>query len=174
MRMGQRNEPLPLAAHPIISCGDGVTPRINGEKVFVFPVPPAHTDGDSFVHFTGSGVLHPGDVYRSTGYPIIDTYNGGRFTGTIDALELAIELANKDTRIIPGHGKLATRSDVIELRNMLVAIEKTITAMIDDGLALEDVIAANPTREFHSRWGNTPEWYPVARFVEIIFNELSE
>ena len=119
-------------------------------------------------------MLHLGDVYRNTGYPIVDTHSGGRFTGTIDALELAIELGDKDTRIIPGHGKLATRSDVIELRNMLVAIEQIIAAMIDAGWALEEVIAANPTREFDSRGGNTPEWYPVERFVEIIFNESSE
>ncbi len=174
VRNGKQGKPLPSAALPVISYGDGITFHINGEKVFVFPVPPAHTDGDSFVHFTRSNVLHLGDVYRNTGYPVIDTYNGGSFTGTIDALDLAIELADENTRIIPGHGVVATRDDVAEFRDMLVAIEAKVAELMDAGLALAEIIAAGPTREFDPRWGNTPEWYPVPRFIEIIVNELSE
>ena len=68
----------------------------------MFLAPPAHTDGDTFVHFPESDVLHLGDVFRTTSYPIIDVYNGGTLAGTIEALNLALSLAGPETKVIPG------------------------------------------------------------------------
>ena len=73
-------------ARPVVTYTDAVTFHLNGEQVRAFLVPPAHTDGDSFVYFSGSDVLHMGDVFRTNMYPIIDVYNGGTFSGMIEAL----------------------------------------------------------------------------------------
>ncbi|MDP2379747.1 MAG: MBL fold metallo-hydrolase, partial [Pseudohongiella sp.] len=94
----------PPGALPVITYSDAISFHLNGEEVRVFIAPPAHTDGDSFVHFLGSDVMHLGDVFRTNMYPIIDVYNGGSFLGMIAAMELAIELAGPDTKVIPGHG----------------------------------------------------------------------
>ena len=67
----------PVEARPFITYDDRITFHFNGEEVRVFLAPPAHTDGDTFVHFPESDVLHLGDVFRTTSYPIIDVYNGG-------------------------------------------------------------------------------------------------
>ena len=69
---------------------DAISFHLNGEEVQVFHAPPAHTGGDSFVYFTGSDVLHLGDVFRTNMYPIIDHYNGGSFLGMIKAMGLAL------------------------------------------------------------------------------------
>lgn len=76
----------PEGARPVVTYTDAVTFHLNGEQVRAFLVPPAHTDGDSFVYFSGSDVLHIGDVFRTNMYPIIDVYNGGTFSGMIEAL----------------------------------------------------------------------------------------
>ena len=95
---------LPEVALPVLTYSDTATIHLNNEQVHAFPVPPAHTDGDSFIHFRGSNVLHLGDVFRTVAFPVIDTNNGGTLKGTIDALGIAIGLAGPETKIIPGHG----------------------------------------------------------------------
>ena len=92
----------PVAARPIITYNDGITFHWNGEDVRAFLAPPAHTDGDTFVYFPGSDVLHLGDVFRTTSYPIVDVYNGGTVAGTIRALQMARDIAGPRTRIHSG------------------------------------------------------------------------
>ena len=92
-------------ARPILTFNDAVTFHMNGEEVRAFLAPPAHTDGDSFVYFVDSDVLHLGDVFQTNGeYPLIDVYNGGSVSGMIEAMEIAIGLAGPNTKVIPGHG----------------------------------------------------------------------
>ena len=89
--------------------------HFNNEEVRAFLVPPAHTDGDTFVYFPGSDVLHLGDVFRTTSYPIIDKFNGGTLRGTISALDIALSLAGAETKIIPGHGlEIVDRERIIK------------------------------------------------------------
>ena len=71
---------LSEAALPVLTYSGTVTIHLNGEQVHVFPVPPSHTDGDSFIHFRGSDVLHLGDVFRTVAFPVIDRNNGARWT----------------------------------------------------------------------------------------------
>ena len=104
-RRGGSFAPRPTAgARPVVTYNDAVSFHFNGEEVRAFLAPAAHTDGDTFVHFPGSDVLHLGDVFRTTSYPIVDVYNGGTVAGTIAALEKAIGMAGPRTRVIPGHG----------------------------------------------------------------------
>ena len=112
---------LPEVALPVLTYSDTATIHLNGEQVHVFPVPPAHTDGDSFIHFRGSDVLHLGDVFRTVAFPVIDTNNGGTLEGTIAALGIAVGLAGPHTKIIPGHGEVSSREDVMEFRDMVLA-----------------------------------------------------
>ena len=97
--------PAPVAARPILTFSDSVTFHMNGEEVRVFLVPRAHTDGDSFVYFVDSDVLHTGSVFRNNMYPIIDVYNGGTVAGMIEALETGIVLSGPNTKVILGKGK---------------------------------------------------------------------
>ena len=94
----------PAAARPLITFNDTMSFHLNGEEVRAFLAPPAHTDGDVFVYFPESDVLHLGDVYRTTSFPIIDVYNGGTLRGTIAAIDLAIDIAGPEAKVIPGHG----------------------------------------------------------------------
>jgi len=137
----------------VLTFGDRVTLHLNGEEVLIIPAPPAHTDGDSYVFFTGSDVLHLGDVFRTTGYPNIDVGNGGTLQGTIDGLRLAQDLAGPDTQIIPGHGVVSDRDGVQELLDLTLEVRERVSKLVEQGMTLEEVVAAQPTADLDARWG---------------------
>lgn len=172
-RGGGRFAPRPVAAaRPVVTYNDTVSFHFNGEEVRAFLAPPAHTDGDTFVHFPESDVLHLGDVFRTTSYPIVDVYNGGTVAGTIEALETALDLAGPETRIIPGHGlEVVGRGALVEFLDMIVDVRDRVRGMIADGRTLEEVMAAAPTAAYDARWGQEASW-TADDFVPIVFYEL--
>jgi glyoxylase-like metal-dependent hydrolase (beta-lactamase superfamily II) len=162
----------PAAARPLITFNDTMSFHLNGEEVRAFLAPPAHTDGDSFVYFSKSDVLHLGDVYRTTSYPIIDIYNGGSLRGTIAAMDKAIDLAGPDTKVIPGHGlEVVGRDELIEFRDMILDIQGQVLSMIREGKKLDEVMAAQPTATYDAEWTDDPGWGPED-FVPVVYYEL--
>jgi glyoxylase-like metal-dependent hydrolase (beta-lactamase superfamily II) len=172
-RGGGRFMPQPAeSARPTVTFQDRTTFRLNGEEVRVFRVPPAHTDGDAFVYFVESDVLHTGDVFRTNMYPIVDVYNGGTVGGMIEALEIAVELAGPDTKVIPGHGFGYTNRDgIVEMLDMLTDVRDRIRGMVAEGLWLEEVLEAAPTAEYDARWRGTESW-TERDLIPIIYAEV--
>jgi cyclase len=163
---------LSAAARPLITFNDSMSFHLNGEEVQAFLVHPAHTDGDVFVYFPESDVLHLGDVYRTTSYPIIDVYNGGSLRGTIAAMDKAIDIAGPNTKIIPGHGlEVVGRDALVEFRDMIIDIQSRVLAMILEGKKLEEVMAARPTADYDAKWTDDPGWGPED-FVPIVYYQL--
>jgi cyclase len=147
------SSPWPAIALPVITFKDPVTLHVNGEDIRVIPVPPAHTDGDSYIYFVSSDVLHMGDVFRTNGYPGIDGPNGGTLQGTLDALQIALDLAGPNTKILSGHGVVSTRDDVRAFRDMILEVKERVTKLVREGKTLEEVEAAKPTADLDARWG---------------------
>ena len=139
---------------PLVTFSEDISFHINGETVRVFKAPDAHTNGDSFIHFTGSNVIHTGDVYRTTTYPYIDVENGGSFLGTIKALDLLIEVSDGNTKIIPGHGVLSNVVEVRAVRDMLLVIRDRVIGSVAAGVPLAEAQTAGLTAEFDARWAN--------------------
>jgi glyoxylase-like metal-dependent hydrolase (beta-lactamase superfamily II) len=160
--------PAPETAMPAATFADELHMHFNGEDIRVFKVPPAHTDGDVYVYFPVSDVLHMGDVFRTTGYPLFDVGNGGSAQGTIEALDVALALAGPNTKMVPGHGDVSTAADVREMRDMIAEVISRVTPLIDQGMTLEQVVAAAPTADLDERWGS-PE-----RFLPGLYQSLAE
>ncbi|MEQ8953948.1 MAG: MBL fold metallo-hydrolase [Gammaproteobacteria bacterium] len=156
----------PKDALPILTYSDAITVHLNGEEVFAFPVPPAHTDGDTFIMFRESDVIHTGDVFRTTAFPVIDTNNGGTLVGTLQALGILIGSAGPNTQILPGHGVISSRADVIAFRDMVEDVAKRVEPMVERGMSYEQVAAANPTAPYNDRYGD-PD-----RFLRAVYTEL--
>jgi cyclase len=167
MTRGIRGEaPSPVAARPILTYANSVHVSLNGEDIDIVKLPDAHTDGDSLIYFRTSNVIHMGDVFRTSAYPVIDTENGGTAAGTIEALRMAIEIAGPQTVILPGHGVLSTEADMQAFLDMLIDVEDRVSKMIDDGMTLEQVIAAAPTADYDADYG-APE-----RFLTGLYTSL--
>ncbi|MGI9203547.1 MAG: MBL fold metallo-hydrolase [Woeseiaceae bacterium] len=137
---------------PLITFNDNISFHINGETVHAFKVPSAHTNGDVFIKFEGSNVVHTGDVYRTTTYAYIDTSNGGSFLGTIAAHNVLIDVSDENTKIVPGHGVVSSVADVTAVRDMLVVIRDRVAAAIRDGKSLAEIQGAGLTSEYDERW----------------------
>lgn len=142
----------------------------NGEDVRLIHPGPAHTDGDTIVFFATSNVIHMGDLFFNGGYPFIDIASGGDVDGYIAAQELALSLADEETRIIPGHGPLAGRADLARTAAMLREARSRIAALIARGMSEEEAVASNPLAEFNADW---TAFYPPDRFVRMVYRGLS-
>ncbi len=156
----------PRDALPVLTYSDAITIHLNGEEVYAFPVPPAHTDGDTFIHFIDSDVIHTGDVFRTTAFPVIDTNNGGTLEGSLQALGLLIGTAGPNTKILPGHGEVSTRMDVMGFRDMILDVKEKVEPMVLSGMSYEEVADADPTAAYNDRYGN-PD-----RFLRAVYTEL--
>jgi glyoxylase-like metal-dependent hydrolase (beta-lactamase superfamily II) len=162
--------PSPAAALPVVTFTETVTFHMNGDEIHVFHVPPAHTDGDSLVHFREADVLHMGDTFFNGMYPFIDLSSGGSISGVIAAADKALSLAGPKTRIIPGHGPVADKAGLQAYRDMLAAVRERISAAIKTGKSLADIQAAKPTVEWDADWGNG--FIPPDKFVEIVYDSV--
>lgn len=131
----------PKEALPVITFNDKMSLHINGEKVIIFHVGNAHTDGDSLLYFTESNVLHTGDTYFKGWYPYVDLKSGGSIDGFIEAAKLGLMLINDETKIIPGHGKLSNKTEYKNYLGMLKGLKSIILAEINSGKTEEEVVA---------------------------------
>jgi glyoxylase-like metal-dependent hydrolase (beta-lactamase superfamily II) len=165
----QNYAPAPKAALPAISFSTTATFHLNGDDVTSIHLPPAHTDGDSFVRFTKANVIHTGDVFAAYRYPFIDIESGGSVKGVLLAIDRTLPLLDDNTKVIPGHGGLSSKKDVLTYRKMISTVIGRIEPMATSGKTLEQVLAAKPTREFDEEWGKFRK--PEA-FVEIVYNGL--
>lgn len=162
----------PSVALPVITFNDTTTFHMNGQTIHVFHVADAHTDGDTLIHFREADVIHMGDTYFNGFYPFIDVASGGSLGGTLVAVEAALALAGANTRIIPGHGPMSNRAELVAYRDMLITARDDIKPMIADGKTVEQVIAARPTSALDGDWGDgflNPE-----RFVRIVYSSLTK
>jgi cyclase len=140
------------AGMPVITFDDGVTFHLNGIRAEVHHVPAAHTDGDAFVVYPDANVIHAGDVFFNELFPFIDLDNGGTVDGYIAAQRQVLEAANDTTRIIPGHGELATRADLERDAAMLLDARAKVKALVDAGRNEADVLAANPLADYDDEY----------------------
>jgi len=135
----------------VITFQESITFHLNGIEVEVFHVESAHTDGDAIVHFKNRGVIHMGDIYFNGSYPFIDLASGGSVDGVIAAVDRVLALPSKPTTIIPGHGPLSNRTQLVSYREMLSTVRERVAAGIASGQSAGEVIASRPTSRFDSR-----------------------
>jgi glyoxylase-like metal-dependent hydrolase (beta-lactamase superfamily II) len=165
--MKQNIPPYPKAALPVVTYNDAVTYHINGDDITAYHIPPAHTDGDSIVRFHNANVVHTGDVFASGRYPFIDVENNnGSIKGIVGAMDKLIPTLDDFTKVIPGHGPVSTKRDVIAYRHMIHTIGTRVEQLVKQGKTLQQVIAAKPAREFDAEWG---KFRKTDSFVELVY-----
>ena len=147
----------------------------NGEAIFLYHVPRAHSDGDVIVYFRGSDVLVAGDLFVTTQYPVIDLPAGGGIDGYIEGLDRILDitvpayLQEGGTYVIPGHGRVGDEADVLTFRDMLFIVRARIADLVKQGKTLAQVQAARPALDYDLRYGNDKT---SADFVEAIYTDL--
>jgi glyoxylase-like metal-dependent hydrolase (beta-lactamase superfamily II) len=155
---------------------------LNGEGLRIIHQPAAHTDGDVIVELRRNDVIVTGDVIDTTRFPMIDVARGGSVQGLIDSLNrlmdmtiynLPIQWNDDRTLLVPGHGRVYDKLDLLEYRDAITVVRDRVADLIKDGKNLQQVKAANPTLGYRSEYGTDRGEWTTDTFVETIFNELS-
>jgi glyoxylase-like metal-dependent hydrolase (beta-lactamase superfamily II) len=167
---------VPLVTYNYNAASPGepaVTFNMNGETVDFIPMMPSHTAGDTIVRFRKANVIYIEDFYRNFGYPFADQANGGSIKGMLDAVDLIEKLAGPNTTLIPGHGTLVKRQDLLPYRAMLVDILAKVKSLRDQGKSLKDVLAANLTAPYDkTTLGDTQQ--SKDRFITEVYDEVKD
>ena len=159
------------AALPTLTFTDTVTFHLNGHTASVFYVMNAHTDGDSVIHFPEVNIIHAGDVMFNKLFPFIDLDSGGSVDGFIAGQKKIISMANSQTKIIPGHGVLASKADLQAAIDMLEDAQARVRRLVDAGKSKEEVLAENPLSRYHDVWN----WgfITTERMTETLYHSLA-
>ena len=167
---------VPVATYNYNAASRGapaVTLNMNGETVDFIPMMPSHTAGDTVVRFRKANAIYIEDFYRNFGYPFADQNNGGSIRGMLEAVDLLEELAGPDTTLIPGHGTLVKKNDLLAYRAMLVDLLAKVKALRDQGKSLKEVLAANLTEPYDKvTLGDTQQ--SKDRFITEVYDELKD
>ena len=159
-------------ALPAITFNDRISFHLNGETIEIIKVPASHTDGDAMVHFTGSNVLHMGDVFFNGLYTFFDGTSGGRFSGMIEALEIGLKVAGPETKIVPGHGALANRVDLKRHHDHLKVVHQRVATAIAGGISMADFIASRPTADLEQAFGDGYKVMKAEDFLKRVYVDM--
>jgi glyoxylase-like metal-dependent hydrolase (beta-lactamase superfamily II) len=173
-RVGRPSSTTPAApniALPVITFAEDLTFHLNGDDIHAFHVDSAHTDGDAIIHFREADVVHMGDTFVRYGFPFIDTATGGSIDGMIAAMDTALTVIDEDTKVIPGHGTLATRADVVAYRDALASMRKAVADLFYEGHPVDHIIEFRPLQAQAEAWKQ--DRATEDSFVETIFRGIA-
>ena len=159
--------------------GDPIKFRMNGEIIDLIPIRAAHTGGDTIIRFENADVIMIGDFYRNYGYPFIDTNNGGSLKGALEALDYVVKISGPNTKLIPGHGTIIKREDIVPYRTMIFDVQSKVQDLIKQGKTQQEVLAAKPTSAYDAKVRGALDTAPgggtsADRFVRMLYSELKK
>jgi glyoxylase-like metal-dependent hydrolase (beta-lactamase superfamily II) len=160
----------PPEALPTVTYSSSMTLRQGSERLTLVNYGPAHTDGDTVIYIAPANIVVVGDIFSNPFYPIIDLASGGSIDGMIHSLDQILAQTDEQTRIIPGHGAVASRADLQEYRDMLVQVRQRIKVLIAAGKTIDEAVAAAPTKEFDAKWG--VGYVSPDVFTQMVFSSL--
>ena len=162
---GNKVDPAPPAALPIITFDHKLTVHLNGEDIRAMHFPNGHTDGDSVIFFTRSNVVHMGDDFFAGRFPFVDLDSGGSVQGLIAGIEKVMAELPADVTIIPGHGPISKKADLQTYLTMLKETSGAVQTAIKKGQTLEQIKAAKLFDAKYSSWSwgfiNADTWAEI-------------
>jgi glyoxylase-like metal-dependent hydrolase (beta-lactamase superfamily II) len=168
--LGLHFPPSPVDALPQQTFATTRKLEANGETLVLEHLAPAHTDTDVFVHFQKANVIHMGDTFFNSIYPYIDASTGGSVKGMIAAANRVLPLANDSTKIVPGHGPLGGKAELVQFRDMLTTAGDRVGKLKSAGKSAQEAVAAKPLADLEDTWGKG--FFPGDVFVQILYTAL--
>ena len=165
--LGMKIEAASVEALPKLTFSDNTRFALNDNYIHAFHVPLAHTDGDVVVHFTRKNVIHTGDLFFNGFYPFIDTGVGGSVDGMIAAIDKILPLCNKDTLIIPGHGALSNKDELVAFQDMLKTVSSRLKVAIAGNLSVDDMLQQGIFNDLDETWSKG--FLSTEQFIKIAY-----
>jgi glyoxylase-like metal-dependent hydrolase (beta-lactamase superfamily II) len=111
--------------------------------------------------------MHTGDVFVRYGLPFIDMSGGGNLDGMIAAMDVILKEINDQTIIIPGHGALSNKKDVLDFKTMMLTVRGRVDAAMKSGKTLDQIIDMDLVKEYKTIFDKT-------EFVRIVYNSIKK
>lgn len=170
---GNKTPPAPEKSLPGKTYGKATTLKLKGRTAQLHHIPRAHTDGDTYVFFADANVLATGDIVSvGARYPNIDFANGGNINGMIAGVDTYLKVSNEQTKIVPGHGPLLSRPDLVEYRAMLATARERMAKLVAEGKSEDDAIAAKPFADIDAKVGVSEQG--SRNFIRVVYNSLKK
>jgi glyoxylase-like metal-dependent hydrolase (beta-lactamase superfamily II) len=170
--IGLRDGRYPSQALPGVTYSSSMTVHQGSQRLTLENYGPAHTDGDTVLYIAPANVAVVGDIFSNHVYPIIDLVSGGSIDGMIHSLDRILAQTDSQTKIVPGHGPVATRADLQDYRAMLVHVRQRVKIVAEAGKTIEEAVAAEPTKDFDAQWGKG--YVSPDVFVRMVFTSLTD
>jgi cyclase len=164
-------EPLKPEGLPTETFTKGGKMTFGKEKIEYVHVPLSHTDNDAYVFFPNANVLHTGDLFFNGTYPVVDYSTGGWIGGMATALDTLLKVGDANTKIIPGHGPLATKTDMKNTRDMLHLIYERLDKLSKQGKSVDDVVKENPVKDLDAKLGGG--FLNYERFLRMAYPSIA-
>ena len=167
-----REEPHPAEAIPVLTFKENITFDWNGEDIDVIYLGNAsHTDGDAVIFFRESNVIHTGDQYVNLyGYPFIDLAVGGSATGLRDNIAATLAMIDDDTKVIPGHGSMTTKTELQAYHDRIAATIDLVEKQKSAGKSLDEIQAAGLPDEYSKFTG----FMTIPAWIQMVFSSLND
>lgn len=168
--LNREYKPAPINALPTITYNDSITFYFGDDKIDLYHLPNAHTDGDSIIYFNKRNVIHTGDVYVNGRYPFIDHSSGGSIDGIITGIEKIISIIDNETKIIPGHGLLSNLDELQDYLHMLKDIRQQVETMVKNKYNLEEIIKSDITSDYDRLYSDS--FINSGDFLAFVYNDI--
>jgi len=155
------------ASLPKITFTDSMDLHINGQDIHVMHVAHAHTDGDAMLFFHQANIIHMGDIFVTYGFPFVDVANGGDVRGIVASIDHVLPMLNESTRIVPGHGTVSTKQDLIIYRDMVKTIYDRVCEAVGKGQSLKNIDVPSMVQGYEDVNG-----IPATDFVMFAYNSI--
>jgi glyoxylase-like metal-dependent hydrolase (beta-lactamase superfamily II) len=169
---GAKTPPVEADGLPTQTYGERTTLHVKGRVALLGHPRNAHTDGDTYVLFRDANVLSTGDIFTNGRYPNIDFANGGNIKGMIAGAKTYLKLANAKTKIVPGHGPLASKADLAAYLTMLETARDRMAKLVKEGKSEADVVAAKPFADLDKKWAISDQ--ASTNFVRVVYHSLAD
>ena len=163
------NPPSSKSLPTITYDNQSITIDFNEDKIDIYHIPNAHTDGDSIIYFNNNNIIHTGDIFVNGRYPFIDRSSGGSIDGLITGIEKTISLINDDTQIIPGHGPISNLHELQDYLHMLKDLRQQVQYMVNDGASLDQIVKSS-IADNYSLYSDS--FISSEDFLGFVYNDL--
>ncbi len=167
---GRDLPPAPSVALPLITFTDDMKVHFNGDDLHLFHFHTGHTDGDGIIYFSGQNVIHMGDTFFKDRYPFIDLKSGGSVDGLLKTIDQVLFMVDDDTVIVPGHGSLANKADLMRYKEVISELSEKVTMMKKEGKTEEEIVAAGISAKYDDTWGSG--FINPTKFINFLYNGI--
>lgn len=150
--LGRVVEPSPRHALPVVTYGDAMALHFNNDDIEIKHYSHGHTDGDSVIFFSKENVVHMGDHFFKDAFPFVDVGSGGNVFSFIANIEALLSRIDDNAVIVPGHGSLANRADLLRYYEMLSKTSAMVKADLERGMSVETIAEQGLGNEW-ADWG---------------------